>query len=199
LGSKKEEISDNSKFMMSQLKRNIEVNILNESDVEQLCLKIYEKHKRAIDKIIEIKPSNKQIYDSLGQSVISELKGDWRYYATNSYCQVFREEWRKRHNPNYHSPFFHYEFNDVGLGRIRMTIHIEEWENSLRDPFKDELRKTDFIKIKEVNLKRAQVVLVKKSVSNIDNIDDAIQKGKKDRIKLMNKTREYLDDASKSI
>ena len=200
LTSKNEDISENVKFILMQLKRNIEVNILNESEVEKLCLAIYEKHKRAIDKIIEIKPSNKQIFDVLGSSVISELKEDWKYYATNSYCAIFREEWKRKFNPSENIPFFHYEFNDVGLDRIRIAIHIEKFrDQDLREILKEKLRKTDFIKIKELRIERQQVVLVKKSVNRIDNIDDATKKGRKDMIKLINETWKYLDDASKSI
>jgi len=200
LTSKKEEISDNTKFIMSQLKRNVEVNILNESNVEQLCLNIYEKHKRVIDKIIDIKPSNKQIYDSLGQSVIYDLNGDWKYHATNSYCAVYREEWRKRHNPSNPTPFFHYEFSGVGSGQIRIAIHIEKrGDKDLRDPLKDELRKTDFIKLKEANLERIQTVLVRTLVRNIDDIDKLIEKAKKVLLELISESCKYLDDASKSI
>ena len=199
LNSRKDEITDNAKFVISQFKRNIEVNILNESDIEQLCLKIYDTHKKAIDKIIDVKPSNKQIYDSLGQSVITELKKDWKYHATNSYCAIYREEWKTKHNPSSHFPFFHYEFNDVGINRIRIAFHIEGWgDNDLRE-LKNELKKTDFIKIKDVNITRGQVIVVRKSVNAIDNIDNAIKKSKDDMIKLIRDSVKFIDSASKSF
>lgn len=196
LFSKGEEMNNNTKFMLSQLKGNIEVNILKESEIEELCLKIYEKHKKAIEKIIEVRPSNKQIYDSLGQNVTSELNDDWKYHATNSYCAIYRENWKTKISPISYIPFFHYEFNDVGLGRIRIAIHIEGWgDKDLREPMKNELKKTKIMEVKGINLERGQVVLVEKSVNYIDNVDDAIKKGKGDMIKLIKDTREYLDEA----
>lgn len=55
LSSKGDIINDNTKFLINQLRRNIEVNIVEDSRIEELCIKIYEKHKHAIDKIFEIK------------------------------------------------------------------------------------------------------------------------------------------------
>jgi len=198
--SKAGEMTNNTEFMLKQLKRNVEVNIMNESEIEELCRKIYEKHKKAIEKIIQVRPGNKQVYDSLGQNVISELNSDWKYHATNSYCAIYRESWENRFNPGMYMSFFHYEFNDYAFGRIRIGIHIEGLgDKDLREPLKTELKKTKIIEIKGVNLERGQVILSEKSVSSIDNIDDAMKKGKEDMIKLIKETSKYLDEASEKM
>lgn len=199
LTSKGEEMNNNTKFILEQLKRNVEANIVNKSPIDDLCLKIYEKHKKAIDKIFEVRPGDKRIYDSLGNSVISELKDDWKHRPTNSYCMIYRESWKNKFNPNSSFPFFHYEFYDISSGRIRIAIHIERLgDQDLRELLKNELKKTNIVGRKDIKLERGQVILVKTSVDKIDNIDEdvAINRGKDDMIKLIRETSKYLDEAS---
>ena len=203
LTSKEDEINDNAKFIISQLKRNVEVNILNESKIEELCLRIWGRHEKALETIIKFKPTNKPMYDTLGRSVVNKLKGDWKYHVTNDSCSIFRDDWKNKYKPKQTHPFFHYAFTDVGYGKIRIALHIENWtdEGSRRETLIGELNKMHFPEnIEDANMENAQVILARKSVSKIDDdIDEAINKGKDDMVNLIKESWEYLDKASKSI
>lgn len=198
--TKGREMSDDTKFLLSQLKGNVEVNILEESDIEKYCQKIYAKHKKALDKIFEYRPDNKQIYSSLGHSVVSNLKENWTYHATNTYCAIFRKNWRYTFNANQPVSFFHYEFNSVDSDKLTVAIHIEKWgSEEQKTRLKEELAKTDLINEKNVNLDRREILVRNSARSISGDIDNAIETGTKDMIKLISETCKYLDEASGRI
>ncbi len=201
--AKKDSLTKNSEYLIRQLRRNIEVNILQEGEIERLCLEIYNSHKRALDKIFDSKPSNKQIYKSLSEYIINELGEDWTFHATNSYSAVFKKTWINKFNPNSRLPFFHYEFCDVGNGKIKAQLHIESWgDQDHYEEMKKHLRQIGFDKITGVDLEKAQVVMKMKQpvyIDKYDTVDDAILKAKDAMINMINESVEYLDIASEKI
>lgn len=135
----------------------------------------------------------------MGRSVIKELSADWGHYSKSSHCSVFKTEWQKRFNPFVEMPFFHYEFRDIEIDKISIAIHIEAWGfEDLRIPFRDGLKKTGFAKINGVDLSKNEV-FVKTVVSDIDDIDDAVEKGKNAMVNLIRETWKYIDAVSKHV
>ena len=173
---------------------------MEDSEIDKQCLKIYERHWKVIDRINEVKPGAKDIYQTLGGGVVSEMGPEWTYYATNSYCAVYRKEWMTRHNPTSYVSFIHYEFNDVGLDKILCSIHIENLDNSgTRERFINILKTTEIVKVPGINLSRAQVVYSKRpSIPIEEDEEKAIKHGIQRMCKIIKETSEYLDAASKA-
>ena len=192
-----DELNDNTRFIIKQLKWNIEVNILKESEIEELCVKIYEKHSKAIDKIIQVKPTFKNLYQTFGQETINKLGDDWMIRYAGTFCQIFKRDWKKKYNPGKPYCFIHYEFNEIEIDYVRIAFH---WEpaagQDYRKEFRKELEKTGLKNDKRFDFDKAQVLFSKKVVKSISkDKDDAINKGVNDMVKLIRDTVEYIDKA----
>lgn len=196
LETKEDDLSDSSKFLIGQFVRNIEDNILEEGEIDKLCQEIYRKHKKAMDRIFLAKPENKQLYSELGELVKKELGEDWEYRAMNSYCAIYKESWRKKMNPDYHMPGFHYEFNDLP-NRIKISIHIEALGGEdYRTSLKEALKKTDIgKKVAGIKWKTSQVLFSKIVVKNVEEDQNAVAKGSKEMQGLIKNTSAYMDKA----
>lgn len=66
LSSKKDKLSPEILTFISQYKEMIRRYIMKDSEIQEICRKIYKKHKKAIDLIFEYKPDKQlEIYDCL--------------------------------------------------------------------------------------------------------------------------------------
>ncbi len=127
LKAKKDVINDEVRFLLEQFVQNIEVNILEESEIQKLCQEIYQRHKKAIDTIINYKPD----YIAKIKFYIENLLNDeWDFYTTKRVCLIFRKAWiidfKEFLSPNF--PILHYEVNSWeqdGL-HISVEVHLEE-------------------------------------------------------------------------
>ena len=79
-------------FLINQFIQNLEVNILDEGEIPDLCKEIYERHKEAIDKIISYKPDHIKIIE---KELLKLLDKSWTSHSTKNNCYIFKEEWHK--------------------------------------------------------------------------------------------------------
>ena len=176
LDAKKEVLNMELIFLIKQFIQNIEVNILDESKISEMCRKLYNRHKIAIEKIYSNRP------DYIG-NITNEIKkllldDDWLYHPTKTICQIFKKKWFEDFKEFFYPqcPFFHYEVlswikNDELF--ISVDFHIEEDRNlgrkyELRDKFTEILdEQIDLFrpKIFEYNKKRSSAKFRKIIVS----------------------------------
>lgn len=198
IDSKSGSIGEAQMLLIKQYNKNMGVNILEESEIEKLCLKIYNKHKKAIDKIREYMPTNKQTYKTLGENVIKQLGEEWKYHPTNGYCQIYKKMWAKKcKSIGAGVPFLHYEFSGAGSGELRADIHIEAWGvEEEYEKVKKYLGNTPFNNYKGVDLSRRQVVYKKIVAKNLgEEQDKKVQKSADEMATLIKETAKYIDEA----
>jgi hypothetical protein len=201
LKSNKINLSIELTIFIKEFLRNIQVNIMNDSKIEELCSKIYQNHSKAIEAIFKIKPTNKVFYEELGKLVIKHFEGEWSYRSTNSYCSIFMNKWKSKHSLNNSMPFIHYEFNDVGsTGKVRIGIHVEyRIDDDVREEFKNLLR-NEVLTVPKLYLNNVQVIYSEKTfqISDVNDLPKFKQISDK-MIKLIENTFHSLDNAFEKI
>jgi hypothetical protein len=195
--TKQDELSDSSNLVISQMKKNIDDNI-TEQTLNNLCIELYKKHKTAIDLIIAAKPPTKSYYEQMGKQVIDELGEDWTIKCTNSYCALFKKTWLSNLTPKKDIPIIHYEYNHLGNNNLRTLIHIEPQGNQetyLR--LRDEIKKTNVANVDGIIIDAHRSLYSEEVERNIDpmKIDAVLEKGANEMIKLIRKTYSYFDEA----
>jgi len=129
LESRQNDIAPPARFLIEQFVDNVEVNILEESEISKLCRMIYKKHRKAIDRIVSSLPEAAEAYRGFGMRVAKRLGAQWKVLEANSYCQIYREEWLKwfpaKVGPD---PFFHYEFFGYKEHIFKVQLHIESYQ-----------------------------------------------------------------------
>jgi hypothetical protein len=185
------EINENTKMMLSQLKLNVEVNIMKDSAIEKLCEQIYKEHKKAIDKIIDNIPTYKLKYEEFGKTVIKDLKGDWQYHCTKTFCAIYRKLWKDKCNPNANVPFVHYELEGLEGGcNLRISIHVEN--------IKDTKVSVGVFRQAINNLygpKKGTRVVKQIAIDSQDDTDEMLKDARNKIMKLIEKTSGEIDKA----
>ena len=121
INAKVNSISDEIIFFIKQFIQNLEVNILEEGEIRDICNKIYKKHKDVLEKIFSYRPDHMSI-------IANELKiimePEWKVYDPKVSCYIFKEEWLQKLGgfltPNL--PFFYYFVKSQNHGQIIKNI-----------------------------------------------------------------------------
>jgi hypothetical protein len=134
-------MSESVSFMIKQYLSCVEVDVLGAKDLDELCLEIYQAHRKAINRIVESIPGDIETYEALGERVTKELGPEWRYKAKGSYCSIFKKDWlEKLANVSWSDlSVVHYTFTD--LGRNSLKIGFQTWVVKEEKDFRDKFRK----------------------------------------------------------
>lgn len=91
LSAKEHILNEEVKVLINQFLHNLEVNILNEGNIRDLCIEIYNRHKEAIDMII----SYKTPYMDIIENELNELLDTkmWQFHPTKGGIHIFKTEW----------------------------------------------------------------------------------------------------------
>jgi hypothetical protein len=195
--NKRDELSESSYLVIDQMKKNIDDNI-TEQTLNDLCLRLYNNHKIAIDLIIAAKPATKHYYQNMALKVVKALDEEWDYKCTNSYCAIFKKSWVDKLSTTTGFSIVHYEFNHLANNNLRILIHIESQnDQETYDRLREEIKKTDLGNIKNIKIGEPRSLYSKLVKRNIDpeDIDNVIEIGAKDMVMLINKTSNYFDTA----
>lgn len=93
-------------LLLNQFILNLEVNILNEGKIRELCEEIYERHKGAIDIIISYKPAHMEIIESALKLLLND---EWETHTTKGLSYVYKKKWLQDFEEFfYKTPFFTY-------------------------------------------------------------------------------------------
>lgn len=197
LDAKKTLLAQGPIYLLEQFIGNIEENLLEESDMDELCERLYLRHKTAIEQIYQAKPSNRQFYEHLGKTVSSKLGDDWNYKARGSYSAIFKKEWREKLNPDKDFPIVHYEFGGLP-DRLSIFLHAESWETKdLNKLFRKNLNKTELSEKTKIDIGKSGSILNITIRRNIpfDNIEITLNEGINKMMELINDTYNYVDQA----
>ena len=131
LEAKKNILNDEVIFLINQFIQNIEVYILKEGKIPDLCTKIYQRHKKAIDMIISNIPD---YMDIINKELLKNYKEDeWTIYPTKRMCLIYKNSWLNDFSEFFYSkyPFFHYEVCSWEYDGLHISIefHLEEIKN----------------------------------------------------------------------
>jgi len=127
--AKKEVLNEEIVFLIGQFIQNLEVNILDEGKIRELCEKIYERHKQAIDKIISYKPDYIKIIET---ELFKKLdREEWDTHPTKGYLYVFKKDWLTEFQEfsAKSTPFFTYlvsSWSKDDLLNIAVIFYIEK-------------------------------------------------------------------------
>ncbi|MFX0139451.1 MAG: PD-(D/E)XK nuclease family protein [Candidatus Hodarchaeota archaeon] len=197
LENKKDDMALGPRFLMEQLIRNVEENLLEEGEIQELCEKLYRKHRVAIEMIYQAKPSNRQFYEYLGKEACSRLGDEWGYRARGSYCAVFKNVWSELLNSRGSFPIVHYEYMYLPEN-LNIFIHVESWADEiLNEKLRENLKNTKITEIKKIKIHDTGSIYNDRVKSNIDieNIEKVLEQGIDKMIDLINKTFKFIDDA----
>ena len=206
-----------TEFILEQLKRNIEVNILHQSNINESAAKIYFKHKKAIDYLYKFNTDKSIVYEKLGETVISLLNKQtgkqsdkWSCFPDKKWCIICKSKWA----PNRQVPFFHYEIDDIQINHIRIGFHVEEWvgnETDVKD-FKKELKNAGLnetvVKIinsitnlsnTKIDLEDKRDIITGTVITNLDDLDEAIETVAEAMVDFIGKTEKYVNEAFKEF
>jgi len=201
LENKKGDMGSGPRFLMEQLLRNVEENLLEEGGIQKLCERLYRKHWLVIDRIYQSKSSNKQFHEYLGQETCSRLGEEWGHRARGSYCAVFKNEWTDMLNPGDSFPVVHYEYMYLPEN-LNLFIHIETWAGEkINEELRKYLKNTKITEIKRINIRDTGSVYSERLKSNIEiaNIEKSLNQGIDKAIKTINNTVEFIDEAITQI
>lgn len=207
---KRKKMDDGVAFMIRQYLQCVKDDILGAEEIDELCLKIYQTHKKAIDRIIESLPEDVETYEKLGDGVIKELGTEWEKKARNSYCAVFKKDWlNKLEKISWRDlPVVHYEFNDVAYNKLKIGFHVEYVGRG--DDFRDKFVKIleDLAKNPEIkrsldgwNFTSRQVLFSRVVIRNWSRNPDEenINHGIKEMTNFIKKTEKVVDKAVKKF
>lgn len=126
-----ENLNEETNFLLNQFKHNVEVNILDEGKIKELCDEIYKRHKEAIDIIM----SNKTQYTKLIKGFLdANLSSDWKTHDTKGLVYVFKNSWYEdfKECMNGKIPFFTYfVLSESKEGNLHFSVHF--YVNKPRD------------------------------------------------------------------
>ncbi len=117
-------------ILLKQFIKNLEVNILDEGEIPDLCREIYERHKEAIEKIISYRPEFIKIIEN---EILNLLNNEWKAHSTKNACSIFKKDWLNKFEEFFtpRRPFFYYlilSYDKEGLC-IDISLYINEDKN----------------------------------------------------------------------
>jgi len=124
-------LKEETNFLLNQFKHNVEVNILDEGKIKELCDEIYKRHKEAIDIIM----SKKTQYTKIIKGFLdADLSSDWKTHDTKSLVYVYKDSWYEdfKEYMNGKIPFFTYfVLSESKEGYLHFSVHF--YVNKTRD------------------------------------------------------------------
>jgi len=184
-------------FLLNQTKKNFEENILESSEIDEICLRLYKAHSEVIERIYQARPKNKQYYETMAEEIIKQLGEDWTYKSENSYCAIYKYKWTQVTDPKNEMSIIHYEFNGLP-NKLHVSIHVEDFRGmEIYNKIKDNLKLTKISEYKDADINKKQVIYRKTINNNInqEEIDNELNKGLKQMMKLIKETFYYIDEA----
>ena len=134
----------------------------------------------------------------MGQQVINALDEDWTYKFTNSYCAIYKKSWIDKLSTTTGFSIVHYEYNHLANNNLRILIHIEpQNDQEAYNLLREEIKKTGISSVKGIMIDKHRSLYSKLIKRNIDpeEIDNVLETGAKEMVKLIRKTSDYFDAA----
>ncbi len=149
--AKKDHINFDILFVLKQFLKNIEVNILKEGKIKEMCDKIYLRHKKAIDTIISYLPDAISI---MKEEIANKLGNEWEFNPSSTKCEIFKKSWLEDFGGFSDSriPPFHYQIIAHGPTKslFRLEFHVDAVKE-IRDEFRTDFG--DIMDLKYINFK----------------------------------------------
>ena len=119
-----ENLNEETNFLLNQFKSNVEVNILDEGKIKELCDEIYKRHEEAINIIM----SNKTQYTKVIKKFLdAKLSSDWKTHNTKSAVYIFKNSWYEAFKDCLDGkiPFFtYYISSESKKGNLHLSVHF---------------------------------------------------------------------------
>jgi len=119
-----ENLNEQTNFLLNQFKSNVEVNILDEGKIKELCDEIYKRHEEAINIIM----SNKTQYTKVIKKFLdAKLSSDWKTHNTKSAVYIFKNSWYEAFKDCLDGkiPFFtYYISSESKKGNLHLSVHF---------------------------------------------------------------------------
>ncbi len=127
IDAKKHVLNEEILLLLNQFILNLEVNILNEGKMRELCEEIYKRHKEAIETIISYKPA---YMDIIKKELKLLLNDEWDTHTTKGLCYVYKKKWLQDFEEFFIKiPFFNYvveSWSKEGKLTIDVLFYIEK-------------------------------------------------------------------------
>ena len=121
--AKKHQLNEEILLLLNQFIHNLEVNVLNEGKIREMCEEIYERHKGAIDTIVSYKPKHMDIIESELNLLLDD---EWDTHTTKGLCYVFKKKWLQDFEEFFYNkvPFFNYVIWSYPNKERKLTIDV---------------------------------------------------------------------------
>jgi len=206
----KDNLNEEVLNLMQDFLYNLEENILNEGNITDLCKKIYERHREAIEKIIANKPKYIEEIESELKKLLKEFPDEWKTHTTKTDCYVFKKEWLedfREFTIGNLVPFFFYNVHSWNSESLYIAVQLyidrtKEWKADVRDlftkTFESLIEKSDikpFLYNEQNVAKKIKETVIKEGYENKQDLKDVAVKMKlliDTTIKSIDKTVEVL-------
>jgi len=122
IDAKKHVLNEEILLVLNQFILNLEVNILNEGKIRELCEEIYERHKEAIETIISYKPAYMDFIESELKLLLND---EWDTHTTKGLCYVYKKKWLQDFKEfAFKFPFFNYIVWSYSNKEGKLTIDV---------------------------------------------------------------------------
>lgn len=190
-------LEDGVKLLLNQTKKDIEENILTESEIDEICLRLYKTHSNAIERIYQAKPTNKQYYEQIAKGVIAQLGAEWTFKSANSYLAIYKYRWTEIADPKKEMSPIHYELSYLP-NKLSTFIHVEDFRGKDNyDKIKQGLSSTKIVEYKNIDLTEKRSIYKKMIINKInpDQIEKDVEKAVKETVKLIVDTAPFIDES----
>ncbi len=112
-------------------------HILSESEVADLCRRIYQKHRQALDLIFEHRPDQQDTISQFVRVLVQSQSELVLYHNSKSYTRFGLKEWNKTHlhtgkDNDIYSTLLHFQF-DHGVSKLYLKLEIGPGDQPQRE------------------------------------------------------------------
>ena len=135
-------------MLMEHYAQMLRRHILSESEVAELCRRIYQKHRQALDLIFEHKPDQQDATSRFVKSLVEQQPELVLYHNSKSYTRFGLKDWNKTllhsgQNSSTYSTLLHLQFDNIP-NKLFLKLEIGPGDQEQRKKLHDMARKKSF-------------------------------------------------------
>lgn len=185
--------------LINQFLHNLEVNILNEGKIRDLCIEIYNRHKEAIDMILSYKPAHMDVIENeLNELLDAKI---WQFHTTKGGTHIFKTKWLNDFIEFFWDkiPFFKYGIWSIpskeGKIGFEVNFYLEKTKiPQIRDKFNEILNEKVKDDSPEFNRRLKAKKYQVKMFENGYNTDEDLKDVARETNNLIQKTLNIIED-----